>query len=201
MSQRTSYSAVHLKGVEMDFTEGFLGGLATWPALIVLIEMCALFACMELERGVLALVSVAATITILDYVFHVGVVSFTFANMFTVGIYFLAYVAFGVLFSLFRWDRYCAKWRREYDETEYENGKTRLRKELPRAKTSKSRIITWMMFWPWSLVWWVIRDFVKEIFIVLYEKLGKVFDRIAHRHTHDLVDPQPAKESAAGAEA
>ena len=148
----------------MDFTLGFLGGLTFWSALVLSIEMLALFAFIEFEKGVLALFSVVITVVILEVAFGVGIMTFTFANMFTLGLWAIAYVAFGVLFSLFRWDRFCAKWRREYDERDTENSKKRMWDERPQAKQSKNRIITWMMFWPWSLVWWLARDFVKEIF-------------------------------------
>jgi hypothetical protein len=48
-----------------------------------------------------------------------------------------------------------------------------------KARNHKASIITWMVFWPWSLTWWLIRDFVKKIGLRLYNLVAKWLDKIS----------------------
>lgn len=57
---------------------------------------------------------------------------------------------------------------------------------IPIASDNKNRIVTWMMFWPWSLAWTVLRDYVLELFDTIFEYLKMVYQKIANRHYKDL---------------
>lgn len=49
------------------------------------------------------------------------------------------------------------------------------------AWDNKGRIIAWMTYWPWSLVWHVIDDFVRRIFRRLYQCITSILDGITKR--------------------
>lgn len=52
---------------------------------------------------------------------------------------------------------------------------------IPSAKREKSRIMTWMMYWPWSASWTLINDPVKRAFTAVYDQLRALFDGIVKR--------------------
>ena len=51
--------------------------------------------------------------------------------------------------------------------------------EKPIAKDNKSRIMTWMVYWPWSMVWTLLNDPVKKMFKAIYNRIVVVFDKIS----------------------
>ncbi|MFM2374020.1 MAG: hypothetical protein RLZZ234_15 [Candidatus Parcubacteria bacterium] len=168
----------------MEMLLGFLGGIAFWPALIVLVEMCALTAFVAHDRGGFATISVIVTLVLLQWLGY-PVISFVWQNPLTVVVWVLGYLALGISYSFFKWDRTVAKWRREYDESP-KSKQDHMWSRRPVASARKDRILGWMMFWPWSFFWWVVADFVKELFLSIYKHLGGLYDKVTSRHTHDL---------------
>lgn len=51
----------------------------------------------------------------------------------------------------------------------------------PKASKEKSRIMTWMCWWPWSFVWTLINDPVKRAFTAIFNKFKSAFDSISNR--------------------
>ncbi len=51
----------------------------------------------------------------------------------------------------------------------------------PKASKEKSRIMTWMCYWPWSLVWTIINDPVKKAFTAIFNRMKATFDKIAKK--------------------
>ena len=51
--------------------------------------------------------------------------------------------------------------------------------DAPRARDNKSRILRWMSFWPVSLLWSFLDDFVKRIFRSIYQRIHNFLQRIA----------------------
>lgn len=52
---------------------------------------------------------------------------------------------------------------------------------VPLAWENKSRISRWMTFWPWSVLWTVLDDFVRNIFKRIQRRLNELMERIAAR--------------------
>jgi hypothetical protein len=52
---------------------------------------------------------------------------------------------------------------------------------FPKAKENKGRIVTWMVWWPLSIIWTIIADWVKRFFSRLFEFVKTLFDRISAR--------------------
>lgn len=65
-------------------------------------------------------------------------------------------------------------------------GTTKEALEAPRASNYRGPIITWMMFWPWSAVWYVFRKFVLELFETIYDLLKNSFQSVADRQYKDV---------------
>lgn len=49
----------------------------------------------------------------------------------------------------------------------------------PKARDHKSDIIRWMTYWPFSMIGFVLRDFVRRIWNHIYTYLVEIYDRIA----------------------
>lgn len=55
----------------------------------------------------------------------------------------------------------------------------------------KDRILVWAMFWPWSMLWTVVNDPVKEFFEWLITEFQGVYQRISD-WAFKGVDEKPA---------
>ena len=61
--------------------------------------------------------------------------------------------------------------------------------DRPRAADHKGIIISWMVYWPWSILWMVV-DVIRRVFNSIYSRISKLFDMIAHRVYSSLNDTQ-----------
>ena len=92
----------------------------------------------------------------------------------------LIYVCLGVLWSLFRWTRYVKAKGEEFREKHGNNLTDMARVDLKYAMSAshnKSRIISWIGYWPWSVLWNATGDFFK----MLYEGLQGIYKKIADK--------------------
>jgi hypothetical protein len=51
--------------------------------------------------------------------------------------------------------------------------------ERPRARQNKSRIVSWMAFWPFSLVGTLLNDPVRRLFTWLFQAFSSLYQRMA----------------------
>lgn len=68
----------------------------------------------------------------------------------------------------------------------------------PLARDNKARITRWMAYWPWSLTWYLVADFLTHLFRAIAEWMEGVFDSMAHRHFRNVegdwkLPPPPAE--------
>lgn len=99
----------------------------------------------------------------------------------------LAYGVLGAMNSLFRWSRFCKKYVEKMPFTAVEkectvadNRLTWIKAELAPSR-HKSRLISWIVFWPWSVLWNVVGDF----FTMIYERLTGLYRNIANKIIDD----------------
>ena len=64
------------------------------------------------------------------------------------------------------------------------------RLDVPQASDYKPEIITWMAFWPVSLLWTILDDFVKELFENIYQATAAWMQRIADREFKGIMETQ-----------
>lgn len=74
---------------------------------------------------------------------------------------------------------------------------------IPKAGDHKSRIMTWMCYWPWSMVWTLINDPVKRVFKQIYLQIQGIMQSISNRAFRGVEDdlreppaPPPAPPAA-----
>ena len=56
-----------------------------------------------------------------------------------------------------------------YDRFEYK----------PKARNHKGKVLSWMTYWPWSLLWTLFNDFVRRVFNAIYNKIQKFLQKIS----------------------
>src|SRR3989344_1109260 len=72
------------------------------------------------------------------------------------------------------------KWKQATKEGGYyNNGQIYQFKLNPQAKEYKGKIITWMCYWPWSMVWTLINDPIKKLFKNIYNWLQNSYQRVS----------------------
>lgn len=74
------------------------------------------------------------------------------------------------------------------NENSYIGGRKRNLKHTPLARENKAAILRWMSFWPISMIWSLINDFVKNIFKVIYRKISGFLQRIADNMFESIKD-------------
>jgi hypothetical protein len=57
----------------------------------------------------------------------------------------------------------------------------------PQAWDNKARIITWMTYWPFTLTWLLLNDFITKFFKIIQQKLSNLMDQIS-RHIFKNVE-------------
>jgi hypothetical protein len=51
----------------------------------------------------------------------------------------------------------------------------------PKASNLSSTIAVWIIYWPFSIVWFLVRDFTVQFATFVYNNLGRTFQRITNR--------------------
>lgn len=112
----------------------------------------------------------------------------------------IAYVLAGMLWSIAKWWFHVRAARERFDEAKKswfnlnaadfksENNEfKRYAKEklIPSVQKEKGRIVTWMVYWPWSAAWTIVNDPVKRTFTIVYNQIKSVFEIIVKRAFHN----------------
>lgn len=140
--------------------------------------------------------SIGAVLSAIFTVFVIGapvVIAAVITNFKIVLIGLILYFIAGGLWSVFKWWRFNVAVKNRYDEIISREPSAKMSDILysirkyfrndeltlpPRASKMKTTITLWIVSWPWSMVAWVLGDFVMEICSSIYKILGNVYDRI-----------------------
>jgi hypothetical protein len=68
---------------------------------------------------------------------------------------------------------------------------THLKSLIPTMRTNKLRITTWMAYWPTSVVWYLLRDWVLKIFESVFRRFKGVFVGMRNRAYADILKELP----------
>jgi len=97
-----------------------------------------------------------------------------------IGLLFASYLVLGVIWSFFKWYFFLLNKRDKYREKIADGYKqVNINDYIPSAKNNKSRIMSWMMYWPMSGLWTLINDPVRRAFQFLYNRVESYFDRMS----------------------
>lgn len=196
----------------MEYILALYATLGFWVVLSLGAVGLLLFVFVENERGVLGLLLITGTLIGLHFLTEIKPFTYVYNNPLNTLLYASGYILIGIIWSMFKWDRYGAKWRRKYDTAkleyaeylEHHNRTTSAQggdtpyafktwapyavAQKPVASNHKERITTWMTFWPWSFIWTLIADFIKDLYNWIFRKLITIYDKIASRHLVGVED-------------
>lgn len=150
----------------------------------------------DTDGGSLALFAVIVSAVLLQFFGDIKLFSYVYSHpWYSLG-WLGAYIGLGVVYATGRWiwllfdrksilnenkddfftayeiaentipDEYAGKW----EELVKRYGKK------PRPKDHKGRIIRWLAFWPWSMVWFFVSDFIKKFFRRIYDLVEGFFE-------------------------
>ncbi len=84
------------------------------------------------------------------------------------------------------------RWKKWLSEnTKWDGENHRRLDEAPRARSNKARIMRWMSFWPISMIWSFLDDFVKRVFKTIYQRIAGFLQRMADNMFGKLRDDLP----------
>lgn len=187
--------------------ELFVVGTFWFWALVVAVTIL-LFIFIENENGVGATVSLVIFGCCLQFFGNVDFLGYFWNHPWHIAIIVGVYFLFGGIWGSVKWWIFCRDRLEEYEETKKEflrskglentkkvppehraEWKRRLEQNTsyrgrtladpPRVRDNKGRILRTMTFWPISLIWSMINDFVKRVFKEIYRKIAGYLQRIA----------------------
>lgn len=163
------------------------GTIGFW--VLAVIASILLFAFIEAEEGSAATITLLLFLAIQQF-FGFNVISYLVESpmrtLYLIGGYFVG----GTIWSFIKWWFYVKDVRYRYDEAREEKAPSMSKKEWayyvanyglskPIASKSKEKILRWMSFWPWSLIWTLINDPVKKAFRAIYQRIQGLLQSIA----------------------
>lgn len=109
----------------------------------------------------------------------------------------VGYLALGIGWSFFKWDRYISERIEELKNAwdKYSDPDSGFKKKVgtfteyvkdsgsvPPASDRKSTIATWIFYWPISIVLYVLGDFLREFVNWVVKFFGNIYNAITNRH-------------------
>lgn len=148
---------------------------------ILLVIFCLIEAALvEHEHEGFATLLMIAFLVGLEKLSHVPVVQTIKQHWLTAIGLIACYLLIGVGWSLVRWYMFCYKQKTELLDPHNEWNKKNL-SSRPLPREHKSRIMGWMSYWPFSMVWTFFDDVIAEFFNWAFEQCENRFDKISEK--------------------
>jgi hypothetical protein len=159
------------------------GGLLFWT--IIGIEIFILTIAMIYERFIPATVSFIVTIALFQVCSNVNLWKILKTDWLTFLSYFVLYIVIGLIWSVVKFKLKTRKIRREF-LTRKESG-LYSHNYIPTFEFLTSKIVGWTTYWPFSILAFLLEDFLKEIITFIWETcLVGLFKRIYEKDLSDL---------------
>ncbi len=88
----------------------------------------------------------------------------------------MAYLTLGLVWSVMKWWIYLIELTSQYDKHDYAN-KGYISDKF-KAVNNSDKIINWMMYWPLSIIWFILSYPLKNLFKGIFKLFIKQFDDI-----------------------
>lgn len=86
--------------------------------------------------------------------------------------YLMIYIILGLGWSFIKWYLYLNEKRKYFRKHTYSN------RDMPKFNENKSRIVAWMMYWPFSVLWNMTHNLFRDVFTFLSEQLKGAYEKI-----------------------
>jgi len=167
----------------------FLGtlGLFFWGIVLALFILAII--CSEQETPEIAAL---VWVLFLGGCWYYGKLDFHYllSHAYVIIIYAVLYVVAGIIWSFFKWDRFCAKERVRFEEDKkkYRTVDILIENYLPLALNNKHKFFTWIILWWASAFWYIFSDLIQDVVDFVVRKFARIYDMIAKRHFNDAAD-------------
>jgi len=115
--------------------------------------------------------------------------------------YFFVYTFIGVIWSFFKWFQYIIKLKREYqerissfteDSVKNSSWQQSVLRDIPnpKATSKKSAIFTWIFYWPFSVIGYILNDPIKKFFNFIFNNIKGLYQRITDKVLADISTPK-----------
>lgn len=148
---------------------------------IFVISIGLLFTAIAYDSPFGAFVSTIAAGSIVHFLIGFNLYEFAVQNQVALYIILALYFPIGVIWSLFKWYLYLTKVKEEHLDKKKRYSQDRVYLVKPEASDNKGRIIAWISYWPISIIWTLIADFVTGVARRIYNKISGLFDKISDK--------------------
>jgi hypothetical protein len=187
---------------------GFLMALTLWGWVAVFLIVTILTVLVESEKGTVATFVTAFMIAGLIYFTHFNLYSALLYHPVTWGEWLGGWFLIGAVWGMIKWSLDVHKALGKYKDAKarfleekkvavltpalavelserldrsygYDYSGLKISPIPPKAREHKADIIRWMTYWPFSMIGFLLRDFVRRIWNHIYNWLVQTYDRIA----------------------
>lgn len=112
---------------------------------------------------------------------------FTFLamNWLSVLLFGLAYICIGIVWVVFKWTLLCK--RKLAKDIEYSRSRPSFEFVPPSPSRHKEKIVSWLAYWPFSMLIYACFDALREFFSMIYTKISGSLQKISNRIYKDYV--------------
>jgi len=114
--------------------------------------------------------------------------------------YFSIYIIAGIIWSLFKWFQYVLFLKREYQEniknfTEESLKNSSRERDIikkipnPNALNNKGTLFTWIFYWPFSVIGYILNEPLKKIFNFIINNIKGLYQKITDKVLADIKTP------------
>ena len=182
-----------------------------WWYLVTGIAVILLIIAIEKESFIACSLSTVIYMTFLQWLFHVNIIGWSIDHPFKLLLYILGYFIIGILWSFVKWwlrvservDNHIknkADIKINYLKRRLSNEVITTNTPVPdnlkedwkqhqsccnyipeKASDHKNLIATWITYWPFSLLWSLLHDFIKQVMKRVVTMLQGIYDGITRR--------------------
>lgn len=189
-----------------------------WFWTLIAIASFVLMATIEHEKGWLATFTIIGTLLLVHYGMDKQLFGSMFAHPLITGSCVLGYFLVGAAWGVVKWWFFVKSQREAYDEARKLFAEHRSKPKVqpperdwnyytsaggycgiyfnykPKPKDFKSRIMMWMTYWPWSMVWTVINDPIRKAFRAIFTYVSSTLNRISESGFSDTENDFPVSK-------
>lgn len=141
-------------------------------SLIITVRLVETFDPHEVWAGFTILITLVLLAIFGNWEFFKNILIFIQDNPLIIVGYVLIYIIIGIGWSFFKWYAYLRKKRDYYREHNFKDPK------IPGFKENVSRIVSWMMYWPFSALWTLTHNLFRDVFNFLTEQLRGAYEKV-----------------------
>lgn len=102
------------------------------------------------------------------------------------------YLVAGLVWSFARWIMFVKNKlkKAKYEYSNYQNKNDLILKTMPKAGDNKAKISGWLIFWPFSLLRYVIGDLLTDLVDSIVTAFSGLYNRLSHRIYRSVMGPE-----------